>query len=163
MAKAAPRSTLLHVCEEGRLHVRLSHPTSHSSKSTLPISMSDFKPIMPAGRRTRPNIALGSSCCICAFKMNSVRLSSNDISNPDQGRPLQTSISVSSRVRRPPEIEVPQQITLLAPHCLRTLVRQSRSATMTRLQPAVSALAPLFPALLQYTTLRASYALLGSS
>jgi hypothetical protein len=151
MAKAVPRSTLLHVCEGGRPHeVRLSHLTSHSSKSTLPTSMSGFKPIMPAGRRTRPNIARGNSCCLSAFKMNSVQLSSNDISNPDQGMPLQKAFWVSPRIRRPPRVEAPQQITLLAPHCSRILLRQSRSAAMTRLRPAGSPLAPLFPALLQY-------------
>ena len=53
----------------------------------------DFKPIMPAGRRTRPNIARGNSCCLSASKMNSVRLNLNDISNLDQGMPLRTSVS----------------------------------------------------------------------
>ena len=47
-----------------------------------------------AGERfTHPNIILGSSCCISAFKMNNVRVNLNDISNPDQGMPVRTSVS----------------------------------------------------------------------
>ena len=53
----------------------------------------DFKPIMSAGRRTRPNIARGNSCCLSASKMNSVRLNLNDISTLDQGTLLRTSVS----------------------------------------------------------------------
>ena len=45
------------------------------------------------GSHTRPNIALGNSCCLSASKMNSVRVSSNDISSPDQGMPLRKSVS----------------------------------------------------------------------